>query len=153
MAKSVDDYMKMHYHVRVVCDDGTFVAEVLELPGCITEADSHTELVDMVDDAMRCWISCALEDNQIIPEPKATETWMLKDESGTTFVCLNCESTGFHKLRDYENLPLFVCNGCGAVLVTDYTSKDAMAVAEQMDWAIKKFASKDYPTVAWEGED
>lgn len=37
--------------------DGGYWAEVPSLPGCITEADSYEELLEMVRDAVEGWLS------------------------------------------------------------------------------------------------
>lgn len=73
-SRSIDDYMTLPYAIEIYHDDSDgqegYVARVAELPGCITQADSLTELDEMIQDAMRAWIESALEDGQRIPEPK-----------------------------------------------------------------------------------
>ncbi|MDP8952409.1 MAG: type II toxin-antitoxin system HicB family antitoxin [Actinomycetota bacterium] len=49
--------------------DGYF-AEVVELPGCMTEADTLEELWPMIEDAKRGWIEVSLEHGDPIPEPR-----------------------------------------------------------------------------------
>ncbi|MGH7867884.1 MAG: toxin-antitoxin system HicB family antitoxin [Candidatus Dormibacteraceae bacterium] len=50
-------------------DGGGFFAKVVELPGCMTEADSWLELDDMIRDALVGWLAVALEHGDGIPEP------------------------------------------------------------------------------------
>jgi antitoxin HicB len=74
--KTVEAYLKLPYTIEVVRDaypDGApgWVARVVELPGCMTQADSFDELGAMIQDALRAWIETALEDHQPIPEPRA----------------------------------------------------------------------------------
>lgn len=77
--RSVDEYLDLPYTIEVLRDDSDgqvgFVARVVELPGCITQADSYAELEEMIKDAMRGWIEVAVEDGQSIPEPQALETY------------------------------------------------------------------------------
>jgi predicted RNase H-like HicB family nuclease len=50
-------------------EDGYFV-RVLELPGCLTYADTLEKLSPMIEDAMRDWIEVSLvEYGDDIPEP------------------------------------------------------------------------------------
>ncbi|MTI82328.1 MAG: type II toxin-antitoxin system HicB family antitoxin [Firmicutes bacterium] len=49
--------------------DGVYFAEVKELPGCMTEADTKEEVLLMIDDAMRGWLEIAIHDGRDIPEP------------------------------------------------------------------------------------
>ncbi len=72
--RSVDEYLSLPYTVEVLRDDSDgqpgYVARVVELPGCITQADSVEELEAMIVDAMRAWIGVALDEGQPIPEPR-----------------------------------------------------------------------------------
>lgn len=49
-------------------DDGSMFANVLELPGCMTEADDDN-LDEMVEDAILCWVWDAVSDGESIPLP------------------------------------------------------------------------------------
>lgn len=77
--KSVEDYLKLPYHIEIIRDDDEenpgWVARVIELPGCITQGDTFEELGEMIDDAMRSWISIALEDGIPVPEPAPDEVY------------------------------------------------------------------------------
>jgi antitoxin HicB len=77
--RSVDDYLALPYTVEVYRDDSDgqigFVARVIELPGCLTQADSFAELGVMIEDAKRAWIETALEDGQPIPAPRPVEDY------------------------------------------------------------------------------
>lgn len=75
----VETYLSLPYTVEVHRDtsDGevAYVARVVELPGCFTQADSFEELEEMVQDAMYAWIESALEDGVVIPEPRTDEQY------------------------------------------------------------------------------
>lgn len=77
--KKIDDYLNLPYHIEVVRDDDEenpgWVARVVELPGCLTQGDTFEELGEMIDDAMRGWITVALEENIPIPEPAQDEDY------------------------------------------------------------------------------
>ena len=54
-------------------DDGEgpyWFATVEELPGCISDGDTDADAFASVRDAMRSWISAALEAGRPIPEPR-----------------------------------------------------------------------------------
>jgi antitoxin HicB len=71
--KPLDFYLHLPYTIEVTRDSGEEVsglfARVVELPGCMTQADTFAELEAMIEDAMRGWIEAALESGQDIPEP------------------------------------------------------------------------------------
>lgn len=77
--KSIGDYLVMPYTIEVVRDKSDqysgWFARVVELPGCMTQADTFEELEEMIEDAMRAWIEAALEDGQVIPEPRPIESY------------------------------------------------------------------------------
>jgi len=50
-------------------EEGGYVAEVLELPGCISEGETPEEAYRNLDDAMSAYIASLLEHNRPIPEP------------------------------------------------------------------------------------
>ena len=57
----------MRYPVAVWVENGSYSAEVPDLPGVITEADSIEELETMVQDAASGWMECELDDGRAIP--------------------------------------------------------------------------------------
>lgn len=77
--EKLDYYLSLPYTIKVIrdADEGeeSWFAKVVELPGCMTEADTFTELGEMIEDAMRAWIEIALEDGHPIPEPRPTESY------------------------------------------------------------------------------
>jgi predicted RNase H-like HicB family nuclease len=67
--------LELPYHFLVVHDideEGNegWVAEVEELPGCISQGCTPEEAIAGVRDAMRDWISVALDDGVEIPVPE-----------------------------------------------------------------------------------
>jgi predicted RNase H-like HicB family nuclease len=51
-------------------DDDCFVAEVPELPGCMSDGRTYQEAVANVETAIQEWIETAKELGRIVPEPK-----------------------------------------------------------------------------------
>jgi len=51
-------------------EDDAFIAEVPELPGCVSDGTSYAEAVENALDASRAWIETALELGREIPTPK-----------------------------------------------------------------------------------
>ena len=72
--RTANDYLRLPYTIEVIRDESDglpgYVARVVELPGCFTQADDFQELGEMVEEAMRLWIETALEDGQVIPQPR-----------------------------------------------------------------------------------
>lgn len=79
MPKTVDEYLRLPYTIEVIYDDSDnapgYFARVVELPGCMTQADTFAELGEMIEDAMRLWIGSSLEDGQPVPEPRPQEEY------------------------------------------------------------------------------
>ncbi|MDI6601348.1 MAG: toxin-antitoxin system HicB family antitoxin [Thermoanaerobacteraceae bacterium] len=74
MNKDMDYYMKLPYTIEIKpSPEGGFAARIVELPGCITQADTIEEVYTMLEDAKRCWIEDALENSEKIPEPVGEE--------------------------------------------------------------------------------
>lgn len=68
--KNLEYYMSLPYEERVIpSPEGGYVATIPDLPGCITQCDTRLEVYEMIEDAKRCWLTAALEDEDDIPEP------------------------------------------------------------------------------------
>jgi antitoxin HicB len=73
--RTVDDYLELPYTIELVRDEDDegnvgYVAEVDELPGAISQGATPEEAIRSVFDAMKGWLSVALEDGREIPEPR-----------------------------------------------------------------------------------
>ena len=73
--RTVDDYLELSYTIELVRDEDDegnvgYVAEVDELPGAISQGATPEEAIRSVFDAMKGWLSAALEDGREIPEPR-----------------------------------------------------------------------------------
>lgn len=74
MNKTLSYYLKLQYAIRLKKNsDGSYFAEIEELPGCMTEADSEKEVLEMIEDAKKAWIEIALKRKLPIPEPTSEE--------------------------------------------------------------------------------
>jgi antitoxin HicB len=52
--------------------DGGYVAEVVELPGCLAAGEDPSEAVAMLRDSFAIWIDDAREAGRIVPEPASS---------------------------------------------------------------------------------
>ena len=69
--ENLDFYLNINYPVTIHPDtDGGFVAEIQELPGCMTQGEILEEVFEAVDDARHGWIQVAYESGQDIPLPR-----------------------------------------------------------------------------------
>lgn len=50
--------------------DGSFFAQIPDLPGCMTEGATALEALDHLDDARRAWIVSAIDDGMPVPPPR-----------------------------------------------------------------------------------
>ena len=71
--KTLDEYLALPYTVEILHDQSSehagWFARVVELPGCMTQADTFDELEVVVQDAMHAWIVTALDAGLPVPEP------------------------------------------------------------------------------------
>lgn len=51
-------------------EDGVFVAEVPELPGCMAHGDTQKSALENATEAIQLWIDTAEEFGDAVPEPK-----------------------------------------------------------------------------------
>ena len=51
-------------------EDGAFVSEVPELPGCMAHGETQESALKAVGEAVESWIKTARESGDPIPEPK-----------------------------------------------------------------------------------
>ena len=69
--KNLDFYLALNYPITIHKDPGGgFGAEIEDLPGCMTQAETADELVASMEDAKRAWITATYESGQDIPLPK-----------------------------------------------------------------------------------
>ena len=70
MKKDLSYYAALPYRIALYpAEEGGFVAEIADLPGCITQGDTAEDAIEMINDAKICWLSSALENADVIPEP------------------------------------------------------------------------------------
>lgn len=58
------------YRLEVYRDqDGSWVAEVPELPGCVAASTDPQELIYLAEDSIAAWIEAAMDDGRTVPAP------------------------------------------------------------------------------------
>ncbi len=69
--RSIEEYLGLNYRASVYKDeDGDFVVEVDDLPGCVTHGATLAEAFENLEDAKRAWMESRLAGGLEIPEPK-----------------------------------------------------------------------------------
>lgn len=64
------DYLKRPYGRMVVPElDGTYMAEIIEFPGCIATGDTAIEALAKLEDVAASWLGATLSKGQHVPEP------------------------------------------------------------------------------------
>ncbi|BCV24012.1 type II toxin-antitoxin system HicB family antitoxin [Gelria sp. Kuro-4] len=82
--KDIEYYLALPYKVVLhPAQEGGYVAEIPDLPGCLTQGETIEEAINMIQDAKVCWLRSALEDGVEIPEPGQT---LDEYSGGSTFV-------------------------------------------------------------------
>lgn len=76
MNKNFEYYMSLPYRIVFYpVSEGGFVAEIPDLPGCLTQGDDMQDTLAMIEDAKAAWIDIAMQDNKEIPEPEVEEKY------------------------------------------------------------------------------
>ena len=74
--KDLEYYLDLRYPVTVHPDpESGFVAEIEELHGCMTQAETLDEVFRAIEDARRLWIETAYNEGQDIPLPRDMEQY------------------------------------------------------------------------------
>jgi predicted RNase H-like HicB family nuclease len=74
--KPLEFYLGLKYPITIIPDvSGGYVAEIEDLPGCMTQGETLEETFGNMEEARRLWIESAYEDRQDIPAPKADEEY------------------------------------------------------------------------------
>ena len=72
--KPIEYYLKAVYPVTVyTAPEGGYVAEIEDLPGCITEGETLEEVFQRIEDTRRAWIEVQHEDGAVIPLPRTEQ--------------------------------------------------------------------------------
>lgn len=71
--RTVDEFMNLPYTVELTPDDSSYFVKVKELDGCMSVGATRAEALAMIDDAMRAWLTVAIEDGLDIPLPEAMQ--------------------------------------------------------------------------------
>ena len=72
--KNLKYYLNLTYTARIKRNsDGSYFAEIEELPGCMTEADTKEDVLKMLEDAKEAWLETAQDRGIDIPEPSEDE--------------------------------------------------------------------------------
>jgi predicted RNase H-like HicB family nuclease len=72
--RDLNFYLSLHYPITIHTDpDGGYVAEIEELPGCMTQAETLDEAFRAIEDARQVWLKGTYEMGQDIPLPRDME--------------------------------------------------------------------------------
>lgn len=74
--KTVEHYLQLNYRSSVYRDDeGDFIIEVDDLPGCVTHGRSPDEAFRNLEEAKRAWVESRLAAGLEVPEPRQIEDY------------------------------------------------------------------------------
>lgn len=77
--RDLDYYMNLSYPVHlshISEEDGDYwLAEVLDLPGCMADGTTPNEAMEELQDAKQLWIETAIEDGCGVPEPTSAHDY------------------------------------------------------------------------------
>lgn len=68
--KTLEYYLSLNYKIEIYPDAGAFVAEIPDLPGCITQGDTMDEALSFIKEAKALWLETAIDRGVSIQEPK-----------------------------------------------------------------------------------
>jgi predicted RNase H-like HicB family nuclease len=66
---SWNTWKKRQFHIRFQkAEEGGYIVSIPEMPGCVTQAESFSEGLEMIQDALRGMLQVASEHDDPIPE-------------------------------------------------------------------------------------
>ena len=69
-------YLQLNYPITIYqAEEGGYVAEIEDLPGCMTEGETLEEVAQKIDSARIAWLETAHEDGIDIPMPRTEEEY------------------------------------------------------------------------------
>ncbi len=69
-------YLNLQYSITIDSDtEGGFVAQIKDLPGCLTQGETFEETINNINEARELWLETAYEANDEIPLPSTDETY------------------------------------------------------------------------------
>ena len=72
--RPLEFYLGLKYPITIYPDTtGGYVAEIEDLPGCITQGETLEEVEANMEEARRLWLESAYEDRLDIPLPRDSE--------------------------------------------------------------------------------
>ena len=69
MSNKLDFYLSLKYPIEIIVEEKGYFADIPLLEGCMTQADSLEELVNMIQDSKKLWLEWALNHDIKIPLP------------------------------------------------------------------------------------
>ncbi len=72
---NLEYYLLLNYKVELYPDDGAFVAEIPDLPGCITQGETMEEAISLINEAKSLWLKTAIDRGISIKEPKKLDKY------------------------------------------------------------------------------
>lgn len=83
--------MKLVYPACFYKEEIGYSVEVSDLKGCITQADTLEEAIEMAQDAALGWILTAIEDNEEIPKASNIENVKMEEEGFISLLLLDVD--------------------------------------------------------------
>jgi predicted RNase H-like HicB family nuclease len=73
---SLEDYLNLQYPITIHPDlEGGYVAQIKDLPGCLTQGETLEETMANINEARELWIETAYESGDHIPLPSNDESY------------------------------------------------------------------------------
>ena len=69
-ARILNYYLTLNYPITIYPDpDGGYVAEIKDLPGCLTQGETIEEMLQNINEARELWLETVYELGRAIPLP------------------------------------------------------------------------------------
>ncbi|MGH2412271.1 MAG: type II toxin-antitoxin system HicB family antitoxin [Microcystaceae cyanobacterium] len=70
--QSLEYYLNLQYPITLYpASEGGYVAEIKDMPGCLTQGETLEETIENINEARELWIETAYEAGDEIPVPSA----------------------------------------------------------------------------------
>lgn len=74
--QTLEYYLNLQYPVTLYpASEGEYVAQIKDLPGCLTQGETAEETIENINEARELWIETAYESGDDIPLPSTEVTY------------------------------------------------------------------------------
>jgi predicted RNase H-like HicB family nuclease len=142
--EAIEDYLALNYRTSVYRDDdGDYVVEVDDLPGCVAHGSTPNEAFQDMEEAKRVWMESRIAAGLEIPEPRQIEEY-----SGR--VLLRMPKWLHHRLATQARIERASLNQYIVSLLSDASARQERGFRESVQGPVYIYGAEGPPVASWQ---